>query len=114
MNEQNYQNLLHELEELGPLDGVSMAQVLSISDELRQLFTWMIRKNHFQEEELATYLNADVSHARTLLFAMLYKGLIKESEPEEGQAPATGQYRTNIRLSPRFRVPNNISNIFDD
>ncbi|MBN2548043.1 MAG: hypothetical protein JXB15_02710 [Anaerolineales bacterium] len=120
MEELTFQKIIEELETMPVVDSVSMMHILSISDELRQLITWMIRKNRFQDEELANYLGLDSSHARKLLFTMMYKGVIKEAESDERKSASDEddlnptEYQTNIRIAPRYRVHKDITDIFDD
>ncbi len=123
MDDKAYQNLLHEFSSLsipkprgtGPLgegtgsSGLTMTQILELSDEARQLLTWMIRKNRFQDQELAERLSVSITQARKLLYMMLSKGLISELNTEQPEKES--EYRTNISLSPKYKVPKNISDL---
>ena len=100
---------MQELESLvEQTDGLQMSELLEVSPDLRELITWMIRKRHFEGEDLAEYLGLGLSRARKLILMLMYKGFIAETDQEEGQ------YHTQIKVSPRYRVPKNVLNLFDE
>ena len=108
MDAKSYHSLMLELETLEPKKSLQMSELLDVSDELRQVITWMIRKVQFQDRALAGHLGLKLSEVRKLLILMLYKGLITETEKEDGQ------YRTKLTIEPRYRVENDILNLFDE
>jgi transcription initiation factor IIE alpha subunit len=109
MDPQTFQSIMGELESLEATDGLHMSGMLDISQELRQMLTWMIRQKRFQDEQVAEYLELDLPSIRKLLYVLLYKGFITEAAEEE-----PGQYRTKITVKPKFRVPKDILDMLDD
>ena len=112
MDEKTFKKLISELQNMPMMESVSMSQILDTSDEIRDLLTWLIRLNRFQVDDMAEHLEISHSRAQLLLFTMMNKGLIAEI-PDEDSDAAGGIYRTNLRIIPKYRVPKDISNIFD-
>jgi transcription initiation factor IIE alpha subunit len=109
MDTATFQQIMQELESLVErTDGLQMSELLDVSPDLRELITWMIRKKRFQDEDIAEYLGLGFPRARKLILMLMFKGFIAEADQEEGQ------YHTQIKVSPRYRVPKNVLNLFDE
>lgn len=104
MDDKNSQQLLEELQTLNSIGGVNMNDLLNVSDELRQVFVWMIRQNGFQAEDMETYLGLEDAHVRELLEILVEKGLVEE-------VSTTQRFYANIsptRAGRKYRVSNDL------
>lgn len=116
MDDPTFNNIIAELEKLGPAQGLSMGDLLNFPEELGKLLGWMIRQNSVSTESVAEYLERDQSSTRRLLNLMMVKGLaeivlkLPDVDPnEQGE-----QFQVTIRSSRSYRVPKNIWQAFDE
>ncbi len=104
-----FKRLLNEIEELQVNDGMDMNELLDVSDELRQVLVWMVRKNGFQEQDLGGHLNLDTQETETLLDALQNKGLVEEQAE-------TQRFQVHVkttRLARKYQVPKDVWKVFD-
>ena len=78
MEEPLIQRLLKEVNALEIHGGIDMNELLNISEELRQLLVWMIRRKGFHPKELEQYLSCDEAGAQEILELLAKKALIEE------------------------------------
>ena len=109
MDEVTLKHISRELEVMNAQNGFEMAELLDISDELRRLLTWMVRKRQFSVNDLAKRINVDASAARGLINTMLRKGFIKITETEDVE-----RYSTTMNYVPKYKVPNDIWKALED
>lgn len=108
MDQQTFQQVLRELESLELRKGLSMTDLLGISDELNQLLTWLVRKNRFEQGELETQWELTHPQANQLMKALMMHGIV-ELVDDEGS-----NFHTSIRLGRNYRVPKDVWKVFDD
>lgn len=78
MDDNNFHGLLEEIDSLRISGGVDMNELLNISDTLRELLVWMLRRNGFAVEELSAYLSCEPAVAQQLIEVMSSKLLVEE------------------------------------
>lgn len=103
------ERLLNEIEALQVSGGMDMNELLDISDELRQVLIWMVRKHGFQVQELAEHLSMNTTELEALLDAMQNKGLVEEQAE-------TQRFQVHVkttRLSRKYQVPKDVWKVFD-
>lgn len=103
------ERLLNEIEALQVSGGMDMNELLDISDELRQVLIWMVRKHGFQVQELAEHLSMNATELEALLDAMQNKGLVEEQAE-------TQRFQVHVkttRLSRKYQVPKDVWKVFD-
>lgn len=89
--------------------GLSMADVLTLPEELRKLVNWMIRQEEVGLEEVAVFLQKDEPAAGRILETLIEKGFVRELE-------VSGKFRYRVRLASKRKrqVPLNIWQIIDE
>jgi len=105
MDDQTFTQVLSEVKELDAAVGMDMNKLLSLSDALRQTFTWIIRKNTFTTEELAKHLAVDKKRVQHFLNVLTLKGFI------EFQSEHQGKYHANVttaRFIRKYRLPKDV------
>ena len=78
--------------------GRTMADVLALPDDLRQLFTWMRRQGAVSRDDVVAHAGQDADVAATLLATLVGQGFIQQVEGAEG-------IRYRPRLSSRSPRP---------
>jgi|GEM_PF-3248416 len=109
MDKKAMESMLLELEALQISGGMDMNELLDVSDDLRKLLVWMVRKNGFQVNELKKYLRRKPEDIEKLLDALEQKGLVEERAE-------TQRYQVNVkttRLSRKYQVPKDVWKVFD-
>ena len=111
MDQQTYEKLLADLEEVDARDGLDINDLLFITDDLRKLLTWMVRRSRFDSYDLSSHTELDKSRIRELLAVLLRKGFIEITEAEEQV-----QYQTRVTgsFSRKYRVPSDVWKLLDD
>jgi predicted transcriptional regulator len=104
-----FDRLGHELNSREKAAGLSMADVLSLPDELRKLFNWMMRQEEVSIDDVVTHLGNDESTVQRTLSSLVEKGFIRQMEVK-------GQFRYKVRLAPKRgrEVPLNIWQALDE
>jgi hypothetical protein len=105
MDERTFKRVLSEVDELDAAAGMDMNKLLTLSDALRQIFTWIIRQNVFTTEALADHLAVDAKDAQKLINLLTYKGYV------EFQTESQGKYHANVtttRFIRRYRMPKDV------
>ena|ERR1051326_4420741 len=74
--------------------GVSLADVLSLPDELQMIVTWLMRQGEAGLPEVAALIQQDEAIANTLLADLVAQGFVQEV-PTEGE----GQTSYRVRLA---------------
>ena len=95
MDENNPEQLLAEIQTLHATGGVDMNELLTVSDELRQVFLWMIRQNGFQSEDMESYLGVDADGVHDILEVLVKKGLVEEISTTQRFYANLGTMRSN-------------------
>jgi hypothetical protein len=108
MDQQTFQQILGELESLDIRKGLSMTDMLGMSDNLNQMLTWLVRKNRFEQGELETQMDLTHSQSNQLMRALMVHGIV-ELVDDEGS-----NFHTSIRLGRNYRVPKDVWKVFDD
>jgi hypothetical protein len=98
-----FDRLGQELQAREKAAGLSMADVLSLPDDLRRLFSWMMRREEVSLAEVAVYLGKDEAAARQLL-----AGLVERCFVREMQTGSETRYRVRLASKPRKEVPSDI------
>ena len=102
-------SLLNEIAALQVSGGMDMNELLDVSDELRRVLIWMVRKNGFQEQDLEGHLRLNANETERLLDALENKGLVEEQ-------PETQRFQVHVkttRLSRKYQVPKDVWKVFD-
>jgi len=89
--------------------GGSMADVLELSSPLRELVTWMMRRDRCDLSDVAEYLDADESRARRLVDDLVDRGFVTRIEVAGDER---FQARPDIRS--QRRLPPNLWRALDD
>jgi hypothetical protein len=79
--------------------GRSMADVLALPDDLRQLFTWMRRQGDVSRDDVVAHAGQDADVAASLLATLLTRGFIQQVEGAEGI-----RYRPRLSSRPPRRL----------
>jgi hypothetical protein len=109
MDTPSYEKLLQEIQVIDPGPGLDMNDMLNLSDPLRQLLVWMIRKNAFQANELGNYLEIEPMAAQEIVDSLKKSGLIEEID-------ATQRFQLNMastRSTRKYQVPKDVWKVFD-
>lgn len=110
MDKPTFQNLLKEVAALEIRSGgVDMNELLNISEQLRDILVWMIRKHGFQIEELGAYLDCDVATAQRLLEALTGKLLVEEVSETQMYVVQVASSRSGRK----YRVSDDVWKVFD-
>jgi hypothetical protein len=64
--------------------GRSMADVLALPDDLRQLFTWMRRQGDVSRDDVVAHAGQDADVAASLLATLIAQGFIQQVAGAEG------------------------------
>ena len=89
--------LQEELDAREKAAGLSMADILSLPDPLRQLMNWLMRQKEADLTEVAAYLGEDGARAQSMLADLVEKGFVREMQ-------VTGKLCYRVRLAPRRRA----------
>ena len=76
--------------------GMSMADILTLPDELQTIITWLVREGEAGLPEMAAFIKQDEATTSTLLADLIARGFVQEV-PAEG----SGQPRYRARLVSR-------------
>lgn len=79
MDSETFRILWQEIEDLQMEGGIELTMLISLSDELSNLISWMLRVNRFTADELSQYLALDVCQANIILHSLKEKGIIQIS-----------------------------------
>ncbi len=85
MDAQTHKNLRRNIGELPADRGVEIPMLVTLPDDLCNLFSWMLKKQTFTQEELSQYLALKEAKAREILLPLEEKGIIiqvKEASKE--------------------------------
>lgn len=98
-----FDRLGQELQAREKACGLSMADVLTLPDELRRLFNWMMRQEEVGLAEVAAHIGQDESKARKLIADLVERCFVRE-------IPIGGETRYRVRLAQKRgrEVPLNI------
>lgn len=98
-----------ELEAREKTPGLTMADIISLPDDLRRLVNWMMREGDVQLAEMVAHMEADEDAVRSMLKNLLEKGFVSELEIE-------GETCYRVRLAPRRRrdIPLDIWQCLED
>ncbi|MBI2865530.1 MAG: hypothetical protein HYX94_13350 [Chloroflexi bacterium] len=98
-----FDRLGRELEAREKAAGLSMADVLTLPDDLRRLFNWMMRQQEVGLSDAMAYLGQNEGAARSTLTSLVERGFIRELVID-------GLPRYRVRLAPKRgrEVPLNI------
>lgn len=101
-----FDRLGQELQAREKASGLSMADVLTLPDDLRRLFNWMMRQEEVSLAEVAAHLGQDEPSAQDTLARLIEQCFVREM-------PA-GRYR--VRLAPKRgrQLPVNIWQALDE
>ncbi len=109
MEDQALHRMLAEVEALEVSNGVDMNELLTVSDELRSLLVWMVRRHGFQPEDLAAFLTCSPEAARLLLERMTTRSLVEEVEDTQ----VYHLQMASSRSSRKYRVSEEVWKTFD-
>ena len=98
-----FDRLGQELEAREKAAGLSLADVLTLPDDQRRLFNWMLRQEEVSLEQVIAYLNQGEPAARDLLAELVGKFFVREIKNGD-------ESRYRVRLAPKRgrEVPLNI------
>ncbi|HYH12420.1 MAG TPA: hypothetical protein VD789_08720 [Thermomicrobiales bacterium] len=105
---------MDELDRLGfgrrkRASGGSMADVLELSSPLRELVTWMMRRDRCDLSDVAAYLEEDESRARRLVDDLVDRGFVTRVEASGGE-----RYQARPDIRSQRRLPPNLWRALDD
>ena len=84
-----FDELMHALEQVDPVEGVTPIDVLDLPDPLGRVFGHLVRKGWMTSVDLAAEMGLQEYQARQVAELMVRKGfLLKEARDDENQ-PAT-------------------------
>ena len=89
--------------------GITMADILTMPDALRELINWMMREVEVGLPQVAVHLQKDEPAARTMIASLIEKGFVREIDMK-------GDLRYRVRLAPKRKrdMPSNIWHALDD
>lgn len=87
-----FDRLSKEMEAREKASGLSIADVLTLPDEQRKLFDWLMRHEDVALDEVAAHSGQDAASAASEVVALVEKGFVREIE-------VRGE--TRYRVSPR-------------
>jgi len=89
--------------------GLTMMDVLTLPDDLRKLFNWMMRQEEIGPADAVTFTGSDEATVRQTLASLVEKGFVREIQ-------VGGLTRYRVRLAPKRgrEVPLNIWQALDD
>ena len=111
MDDKTYEQIIQNLGSIDASDGLDMSEILSITDDLRQLLTWMIRKNRFDSKEVMAHFSLKKHQVRQLIFTLKTKGFIEETKSDN---PRQEEFHVNVKQGRNYRVPTGIWKVFDE
>jgi len=110
MDDQAFQRLLSQVDDLEALQGIDMNELLNVPDELSQLLSWMVRQHNFLVEDLAAYLACETAAAQVLLERLTSKSLVEEVKD-------TTMFQVHLvssrRSARKYRVSDDVWKVFD-
>ncbi|MFM8320728.1 MAG: hypothetical protein ACKOC5_07410 [Chloroflexota bacterium] len=109
MDTKTFQQLQVEVDAIEAISGVDMNELLNISEELRALLVWMIRRNGFTLEDLAEYMSCETSMAQALLERLARKLLVEEMQDTQTFIVHVASSRTGRK----YRVSDDVWKVFD-
>jgi len=100
--------LQQELEDREKAAGLTMADVLTLPDQLRRLVNWMMRQGEVGLTDVAGFLGLNETDTRSTVATLLEKGFVRELQ-------IRGETRYRIRLAPKRgrEIPLNIWQALD-
>ena len=101
--------LLHEIEDLDPASGISLLNVLELSEPLAKLIRALIRMRPVTAERIASQFHIDEEAAGQLVQLMLDKGFLKAVPRPDG----TTHYRARFQDSGDRGFANSVWDSFD-
>lgn len=93
--------LLKEIAELQGTGGLPVANMILLTEPLRDLLNWIIRQQAFEVAALADYLGEPAERAQLVVDALVEKGHLRG---EENPASAGRRYRV-VLVSKPSRMP---------
>ena len=76
--------------------GVTMADILTLPDELRTIVTWLMQQREAELPEVAAFVEQDEAITRTQIAELVARGFVQEM-----QSQGEGQPRYRVRLAAR-------------
>ncbi len=80
----------------GKQAGVTIADILTLPDELRTIVTWLMQQREAELPEVAALVEQDEAITRTQLAELVARGFVQEM-----QSQGEGQPRYHVRLAAR-------------
>ena len=68
--------LQRELEEQEKADGLTMTEILTMPDPLRQLVNWMLRQQSVDFAEIVAFVGEDETTSRAMLESLMERGVV--------------------------------------
>jgi hypothetical protein len=104
-----FDRLGQELDAQEKATGLRMADILSLPDDTRRLFNWMMRQEEVGLADVITFLGQDETNIRCTLLALVKGGYVREIN-------SGNQVRYRVRLASKRKrdIPLNIWQALDD
>src|SRR5262249_55027939 len=74
--------------------GITMADILTMPDQLRELIRWMMREVEVGLPQVSAYMAKDESAARSMIKSLVDQGFVREIDMK-------GVVRYRVRLAPK-------------
>ncbi len=89
-----FDRLGKELEAREKASGLTMMDVLTLPDDLRKLFNWMMRQEEVGIADVTTFLKHDEATARKLIADLVERCFVRENQ-------VGGETHYRVRLAPK-------------
>lgn len=108
MSQGLFGRLQQELAAREKVAGLTMADILSLPNDERQLINWMVRAGEVTLAEVVAQLGQDEATVQARLAALIEKGFMRE-------IPSQGETHYQIRMAPRRKrnLPDNLWQALD-
>jgi len=70
--------LQRELEEQEKAEGLTMTEILTMPDPLRQLVNWMLRQQSVDFTEIAAFVGEDEATSHAMLETLIERGIVQQ------------------------------------
>jgi len=108
MEKEAFETLKDELAGMANFDGIQMSELLFLPDQVRNLLNWMVRHRDVPFDQLIIYLKQDAPNTRSVLTALIDKGLVEEITGKEEH------YQVHLNPTRNYRVSRNIWKVLDE
>ena len=104
-----FDRLQTEIEAREKAAGLSMADILDLPDDLRQLFTWMMHESEVSLQQVVAHTGQNEETTTAMLKTLVEKGFVREIDLKEEK-----RYRVRLAAKKWKDIPLDIWASLDD